>query len=264
MLFQEIGIFDAVRYFDYDYIYFDFIFLISWVVWLIKDKRYTSLTAGLVFGLLSFFIDAVVWWNTPAGEGYPLGTFVREYWIGSEQVPHQFGILYLQKLSADFMMTISYGLFAFTWVWLLFEYWKSKISLKKIIQYTIYWITAWVAIPWLSTLISWNDVVVHSVRHMDSQFLAWVVNIIAGYILLSIIACSGRFGKKEPKRKILHIFLMGIFVAFLMEFPLFVFGIRPVNFSFLVYETVFLFNQGAPYLWIMSERLFPYIKGFRN
>jgi hypothetical protein len=264
MLFQGSGLIDAERFFDYDYIYFDGIFLVGWLFWLIKTKRYSAIKAGLVFGLLTFFIDSVVWWNLPAGGSFPPDIYVREYWIGADQVPHQFGEILLLKLGADFMMTISYGLFAFTWVWLMFGYWKGQISKKEIVHLTEYWILSWVLIPWLSIWIPWNDITVHSVRHMESQFVIWIINLIIGYIFLTVIACSGKFGQKEPRRKVLHVFIMGMFVAFMMEFPLFISGIRPVNLLFLLYETIFLFNQGAPYLWVMSERLFPYFTKHLN
>ncbi len=54
---------------------------------------------------------------------------------------------------------------------------------------------------------------------------------------------------------------MGMFVSFMMEFPLSITTppIRPNNPVFLIYEIIFLFNQGAPYLWVLSERLFPYL-----
>ncbi len=259
MLFEDAALTQAERFFQYDYIYFDAVFLTGWVLWLIYNKRFSALKAGLIFGLFTYFIDAIVWWNTSAGPEYPLGTFVREYWIGLAQVPHEFGDLLLLKFGADFMMTISYGMFAFTWVWLLFEYWKGQFPKKKTLLATGYWAAAWVLTPWLSIWISWNDVVVHSVRHMESQFVMWIVNLIIGYVFLTIVARSGKVGAKEPWRKIGYIFLMGMFVSFMMEFPLYISGVRPINGPFLIYEIIFLFNQGAPYLWVMSERLFPYL-----
>ncbi len=259
MLFEGTELTNAVRFFQYDYIYFDAIFLAGWILWLIYNKRFSALKVGIVFGLIIYVIDAVVWWNLPAGSDYPAGTFIREYWIGPNQVPHQGGDLLLLKAGADFMMTISYGIFAFTWVWILFQYWKGQFSKKKTLLATVYWTAAWVLTPWLSTWISWNDVVVHSVRHMESQFVTWIVNPILGYVFLTIVARSGKFGAKEPWQKIGYIFLMGMFVAFMMEFPLDIAGIRPINVPFLIYETIFLFNQGAPYLWVMSERIFPFL-----
>jgi hypothetical protein len=259
MLFDDAGLTNATRTFQYDYIYFDALFLAGWVLWLLYLKRFSAIKAGIVFGLLTYFIDAVVWWNLPAGSDYPAGTFVREYWIGGIQVPHQMGDLLLLKAGADFMMTFSYGMFAFTWVWLLFDFWKGQFPRKKMLFVTAYWAAAWILTPWLSIWISWNDIIIHCVRHMESQFVTWIVNLILGYVFLTIVARSRRLGAKEPWRKIGYIFLMGMFVSFMMEFPLYISGVRPINTPFLLYETIFLFNQGAPYLWVISERLFLYL-----
>jgi hypothetical protein len=259
MLFEDAGLTNAERFFQFDYIYFDAIFLAGWVLWLLYNKRFSALKAGIIFGLIIYFIDAGVWWNLPAGAGYPTGTFVREYWIGIDQVPHQLGDLLLLKFGADFMMTISYGIFVFTWVWLVFEFWKGQLPRKKMIFATGYWLVAWFLTPWLSIWTTWNDVIVHSVRHMETQFVICLINLILGYTLLIVVARSGKFGAKEPWKKVGYIFLMGMSVAFAMEFPLYIAGIRPINGPFLIYETIFLFNQGAPYLWVMSERIFPYL-----
>ncbi len=258
-MFEGTELTNAARVFQYDFIYFDALFLAGWIFWLIYTKRFSALKAGIVFGLLTYFIDAIVWWNTPAGPDYPVGTFVREYWIGGAQVPHLFGDLFLLKCGADFYMTISYGLFAFTWVWLLFDFWKGQFSRKNLMISTAYWGITWVLTPWLSTWISWNEVVVSTVRHMNSQINIWIVNLFLGFLLLVIVTRSEKFGPKESWRKPLDIFLMGMFVSFMMEFPLYISGIRPINGPFIIYETIFLFNQGAPYLWVMSERLFPYL-----
>jgi len=259
MLFDDASLTDAVRVFQYDYVYFDAMFLAGWVVWLLRNKRFSALRAGVVFGLLIYVIDAIFWWNLPAGPGYPAGTFVREYWIGGVPVPHEMGDLFLLKSGCDFMMTISYGMFAFAWTWLLFGYWRGQLSRRELISSTGLWSAAWILTPWLSIWIPWNDTTVYTVRHMATQFSIWNANLILGYVFLIIVARSGRFGAKEPWRRILSIFMMGMFVSFMMEFPLYISGIRPINGPFLVYETVFLFNQGAPYLWFLSERLYPYL-----
>jgi hypothetical protein len=250
----------AIRQFQYDYIYIDAIFLALWIIWLLREGRRTALLAGGVFGFFTYVIDAVFWWNLPAGDNYPPGTFIRQYWIDAQPVPHTFGRLLILKAGADFMMTISYGLFVFTFVWLIFDFWKGVITRKKILEYAMFWATSWLLTPWLSIWLPIDNTLVVSVRNMDTQVVLWIINLIAGYGLLSVVMFTGKFGSKQRPNRWFGVFFLGLYVSFMMEFPLMLAGIRPYNILFLVYETVFLFNQGAPYLWIMANRLFPTIK----
>jgi len=249
---------DAARNFQYDYIIFDAIFLAIWVTILIIMKKNKPLLAGLGFGSLVYIIDAVWWWNAPHGSG----TFIREYIIGGIQVPHSIGTLFFLKCGADFMMTMSYSLFAFAWLWIVFENLKETENkdkvLKELILFTSLYFGSWMLTPMLSQLIPLNDVLVETVRHMDTQILIWIVNVCVGYTVLAIIYGSGKFGERNLK-VIGYVFLIGCTQSFFMEFPLFIWGIRPTGIYFLIYEVFFLFNQGAPYLFIMYDKLFPFL-----
>ena len=124
MFFQNL--YDAARTFEYDYIYIDAIFLSIWILILIKNKKWSALKAGAIFGFCVYLIDAIWWWNMAAGPDFPSGTFIREYWIGGIQVPHPLGNYFLLKFGCDFMMTFSYSLFAFPWLWIMFENIEKK------------------------------------------------------------------------------------------------------------------------------------------
>ena len=192
---------DAARNFQYDYIIFDAIFLAIWITVLVILKKKKPLLMGLVFGILVYIIDAVWWWNAPAGSNYPAGTFVREYWIGGVQVPHALDPLFFLKCGADFMMTVSYSLFAFAWLWIMFENFKEWDGKEKFIKETILftglYFGSWMLIPTLSQLIPLNDVMVNTVRHMDTQVLIWIVNVCVGYAILAIIYGSGKFSERN-------------------------------------------------------------------
>ena len=73
---------EAKRVFEYDYIFIDALFFILWVLILIKNRKWKSLKFGIITGLIVYFIDALWWWNLPAGSNYSASTYVREYWIG--------------------------------------------------------------------------------------------------------------------------------------------------------------------------------------
>jgi len=241
----------AARNFRYDYIYIDAFFLSIWIVILIKKKKWNPLLFGIICGILVYLIDAVCWWNTLAGAHYPEGTFIREYWIGGIQMPRPLGEYFWLKFGADFMMTISYSLFAFPWLWIIFENFEKRDK-QEILLFTGFYFSSWMLTPLLSILLPINDTMVNTVRHMDTQMIAWIINVIVGYAILSVIYGTNIINRKNPKI-IGFVFLVGCVQSFYMEFPLFLYGIRPTGVAFLVYEVFFLFNQGAPYLYILYD-----------
>ena len=107
---------NAQRFFQYDYIYVDIVFLIIWIIFLIKNKKTSALIFSTTIAPIIYIIDAVIWWNASAGPSLPVGTFIREYSIGGISMPHPLGGFFWLKFGADFMMTISYALFAFSWI----------------------------------------------------------------------------------------------------------------------------------------------------
>lgn len=246
---------NAARTFQYDYIYIDALFLTLWVSYLIYTKKWSALKAGIFFGLCVYVIDAIWWWNAPAGAHYPEGTYIREYTIGGIQMPHPLGEYFWLKFGADFMMTISYAIFAFAWFWIIFENFEHP-NKKDIILSTILYFGAWMATPFISLLLPIDDRLVETVRHMDTQMVVWIINVIVGYIILSIVYGTEKFNSKNPKI-IGYVFIVGCLQSFYMEFPLFISGIRPTGVLFLIYEIFFLVNQGAPYIYIIWDKIIP-------
>lgn len=256
MLLEEFT--NAARNFQYDYIYIDAIFLTIWVSYLIYTKKWPALKAGVFFGICVYIIDAIWWWNSPAGANYPAGTYIREYTIGGIKIPHPLGEYFWLKFGADFMMTISYGIFAFAWFWIIFKNFKDP-NTKEIIISTCLYFGSWLATPFISSLLPIDDRLVETVRHMDTQMIVWIINAIMGYIILSIIYGTDKFKSKNPKI-IGYVFIVGCLQSFFMEFPLFISGIRPTGIFFLIYEIFFLVNQGAPYIYILWDKVIPLLK----
>jgi len=247
----------AIRKFEYDYIFIDSIFLTFWIALLIKYKKWNPLKFGVITGIIVYFIDAIVWFNIPANSDYPSGTFIREYWIGGIYIPRPLGNYFWAKFGADFMMTFSYALFAFGWLWIMFENFVKRNS-KEIIMFTFVFFASWLLVPFLSFWIPLNDTIVDSVRYMDTQMVVWIVNFLVGYFILYLIYGTNKFGSKNPK-KVLYVFLIGCTGAFFMEFPLLISGIRPTGIFFLIYDTILMFNQGAPYLYIIFDKVLPWL-----
>jgi len=44
-----------------------------------------------------------------------------------------------------------------------------------------------------------------------------------------------------------------------MEFPLLISGIRPTGVLYLLFSTVIMFNQGAPYLYVLYDKVIPWL-----
>lgn len=253
---------EIARDFQYDYIFFDAILLAFWILFVIKKKKIFPLKASIVTAAITYFIDAVIWWNTPSS--IP-GVNIREYRIwdifGVELDPSS-GIFILAKFGADFMMTISYSLFAFTWVFIMFESWKNR-NKRDMMVYSLFIFSAWMIVPWLSKLIPLYDARVWCIRHMDTQIVAQIVTVIAGFVLMSVLYGTSRFNSKDPK-VILYVFLVGCFQGFIMEFPLWISGIRPTGLDLLIYETIILANQGAPYLYVIWDKILPLLKSWNE
>jgi len=246
---------EAWRRFEYDYIFIDGIFFLVWLGLLIKKKKWNPIKFGVITSIIVYFIDAVFWWNFPANASYPPGTTIREYWIGGVKVPKTLGEYFWPKAGADFMMCISYSMFIFPWLWIVFENFVKKNS-KEIIVFTGVFFSSWLLIPILSLLLPINNTIVETVRHMDTQMIVWIVNAIVGYAILSYIYGTNKFGKKNPKY-IAYVFIIGCLGSFFMEFPLFITGIRPTGIEFLVFEIFILFNQGCSYLFIIYDIVLP-------
>ncbi|WP_457558974.1 hypothetical protein [Candidatus Harpocratesius sp.] len=248
---------EVMRQFQFDYIYVDSFFLVIWLFIIIKNKKLSALYAGLIIAVLVYFIDAVIWWNSPAGPNFP-GRNIREYWIGGNYVEHGWNNLTILKFSADFMMTISYSLFAFTWLWIMFESWFSK-NIKEIVLYSTLLFGSWLITPFFSQLFHINDIPVVSLRHMDTQFTTQIIVVIVGYFLMIILYGTKLFHSFDPK-VIFYVFALGCFQAFAMEFPLWLSKIRPSGLNLLLYEIIILTNQGAPYLFIIWNKILPLVK----
>jgi hypothetical protein len=247
--------FQARRVFQYDYIYVDAFFLLGWLVVLLKNKQYRPLIFGLVIAPIIYLIDAHIWWNSPAGPNYPAGTFIREYWIGGRPVLHSQGPFLWSKFGADFMMTISYALFTFPWLLMVFNHLRQgTLFSMEALKYTLLWVGLWLLTPLLSFLFMFDDTPVEAVRHMDSQFPYWILNLFIGYGLLLVIY-------RKNLALVFRIFILGLVGALIMELPLYLFGIRPTGILFVIFEGFFLLNQGVPYLFITIDKVIPALQG---
>jgi hypothetical protein len=228
------------------------VFLALFLTVVIKNKKWNPLKAGIVTAALVYFIDAGIWYNTPSG--IP-GENIRQYWIytcaGVALMPGtpEFA---LAKFGADFMMTISYSLFAFTWAWIMFESWPTR-NTRDMVLYSSLLFGSWMIEPFLSAAIPWCDGLVITVRHMGTQIPAQIAAVVGGYVILVALYW------KSDRKVIFYIFFVACFQGFVMEFPLWVSGIRPTGIDVLLYETIVLCNQGIPYLYVIWNKIIPWL-----
>jgi len=246
--------YDARRIFQYDYIYFDAIGLLLWLTVLLSRHEWRAVAVGAVIAPIVYAIDAHMWWNSPAGPGYSGSTYVREYWIAGHQVPHPFGAFLWPKFGADFMMTVSYALFAFPWLIIVFRQLRQgRLWSRAVLGYTALWATIWFCVPLFSRLVALNDTPVVTVRHMRTQMPGWWLNLALGYALLAIVY-------RNKLKTVARLFVVGFIGALVMEVPLYLFGIRPTGLAYVVFEGVILLNQGVPFLFLVTDKLVPLLR----
>ena len=216
---------NVARNFEFDYILFDALFLAIWVALLIWQKRFGPLRAGLILAVVVYLIDGLIWTRTG----------VREYIIPAPWFKHP----------VDFMMDVSYGIIAFSWVWIAFE----RRSVRDVALWTVLLFVGWLSLPFVSRWIPLVDIPIMTNRHMSSRVWLHVSVVVIGYFSLIVLGYDWK--------TILYVFWVGCMLAFAMEFPLLISGIRPTGVTFLVYETLVLTNQGVPYLYIIKTKILP-------
>jgi hypothetical protein len=222
---------DVIRNFDLDYLVFDLVLCIIFVVFLFQQKKILPFIVGLLCGLLFLIIDGIIWWNTGVREIYPTD----------------------MKIAVDFMMDFSYGLLAFSWVMIMFE----KKNVKEIVLWTTLLYGGWLLIASLSQLIPLNDTNILTIRHMKHLRFVEISTVIIGYLMLIFL--------KYNYKTIIFIFWVGTMLSFMMESYLFITQIRPWNgLDLLIYDSLILTNQGIPYLYVIFDKILPKLSDLRR
>lgn len=219
---------DVIRIFDFDYLIFDFIFLLIFLTVLIINKKKIPIYVGFVCGILFLIIDGIIWWNAGIREIDPSNT----------------------KIYVDFMMDFSYGLLAFSWVMIMFE----RNSIKEILLWTLFLYGGWLLIASLSQILPLIDLEIITIRHMQSLRVVEIATVVCGYLLLIFL----RYNYKT----ILFIFWVGFMLSFMMESYLLFTQIRPSGFELLLYDSFILTNQGIPYLFVIFDKILPKLRDF--
>lgn len=215
--------YDVIRNFGLDYIFFDLIFVAIFLFLLVIFKKKIPLLVFFLGGLgINFLVDWGIW----------LHTGIREISLPSN---------FLGGVFLFFIwFSLSYGV-EYAYVFLMFEKKSPKIG------WTAFVLFGWLSVAFLSQFFSINDSAITVVRHMgDLRFLR-IILVLIGYSLLFIF--------KYDWKKITYLFFVGFAIHFMMEFSLLVSGIRPGSFLILLENSLIEFNMSIPFFYLLYDKI---------
>jgi hypothetical protein len=219
---------EVIRIFGTDYIYFDLVFLTIFTALLAVNKKRIPLLAFILGGLIIFIIDWVFWMQIFKIRTFSLPpgflSFLPEYWA---------------KTVFMFWFSMSYGLM-FAWIFLMFDKQNKRAA------WTALLFGGWLTIAFLSQVLQINDNVIETVRLMKSSRVKQIIIVVLGYGALFLL--------RYKLKKILFLFLVGCGIHFMMEFSLWVSGIRPSSLDLLLVNTLVESNMGVPLLYIFWDK----------
>lgn len=212
--------YDVIRNFSGDYILFDVVFMIVFLTLLIRYKKKVPLIAFFVGGLfINFLVDWGIWFHTGIREvSLPLTWNIPLFFI---------------------WFSLSYGI-EYAYVFLMFEKKSNKLAWTTII------FIGWILVAFLSQIFTINNAQISLVRHMQDFRIFEVLIFLIGYSLLFIF--------KYDWKKILYLFFIGFLIHFMMEFSLFITRIRPGSFLILFENSLFEFNMGVPFFYLLYDK----------
>ncbi|MFX1389061.1 MAG: hypothetical protein ACFE9Z_03245 [Promethearchaeota archaeon] len=211
-----------------DFIYFDLIFLVIWIYFLIKKKYWLPIIWGLCGWLIYIFVDYILWYLITQTRNYigPINPFIFFLWF-----------------------CFSPGFVQFSYVFMMFE----KRNRKDLVFFTLLFYLGWICVSVGSQLIPLDDTLIEVSRNMNvanqrfNETIMVLVNIFIGLILW--------FKKKLRLEDLLYIFLIGILVEFSLELSLSISGIRQAqgfwSIELLVINTLLEFNLGIVLMYLV-------------
>lgn len=215
--------YDVIRSFDVDYIFFDLVFLAFFLGALIKYKKWIPLAAFFVGGLaINFVVDWGVW----------LHTGIREV-ILPVQTPEMTLLFFL-------WFSLSYGI-EYAYVFLMFE------KKPQVLKWTLFVFGGWLLVALLSQWAGLHDASITTIRHMGDLRLLRVLIVALGYGLL--------FALGYRKQKIAFLFVIGFLIHAIMEVTLLVSGVRPEALIVLLENSLIEFNMGVPFFYLLYDKV---------
>lgn len=221
--------YDVIRNFNINYIYFDLIFVCIFLALLIWKKKWIPLIAFFIGGIgINFLVDWGVW-----------------YHIGIREI--SLPILFLPELSKFikififmFWFSLTYGV-EYAYVFIMFEKNSNKYFWTALV------FIGWILVGFLSQQFNSNDINIQVTRHMSDLRFLRIILVVIGYALLFIF--------KYDYKKIAYLFLVGFLIHFMMEFSLLINHIRPGSFWILFENSLIEFNMGVPFFYLLYDKV---------
>jgi len=219
----------VARVFNFDFIYFDLLFCLIWIVVLLRKKYYREFFFGLFGFLIVFFTDDVIWFHLK-------GTRV----IVAPLQPDLF-LLYF---------SFTYGVIEFSYAIIMI---RTK-EVKKALFWTVFLYVGWLASAFMSQYIPLDDRTISIYREMTNARLTQILMVGIGYLVILLLKLFYKPMKDLTFLNIAYLFLIGILVHFGMELTLHVSGIRPIegSLSIILFNSLLEFNSGIPVLFLLN------------
>jgi hypothetical protein len=213
---------DVQRTFGYDFILLDLTLMTCWITILLALRRKTRPVYFGLFGYgVYFFADYVLWFT----------------------ILHTRHIAGIDPFVFELYFSLTYAMLEFSYIILMFEE-----PNKWRVVWTVFLFTGWLVIGLLSTNLPSGGTIIID-RDMTSQRPIQLAGAIGEYFLLAILAKKKIAGLTF--KKVILLFVLGVYVAISMEVTLMIPGIRPASWSVFYFDSLFEINTGVPILYLL-------------
>ena len=211
-----------------DFIYFDLLFLVIFIFFLVRKKYWLPIIWGLIGWGMYLLIDYYIWYIVMESRTYsgPIN-------------PHLFFMWF----------TFSPGFAQFAYCFVMLE----KRNIREMLGFTLLYFLGWTAVGTLSQLIPLHDTVIEVARNMaeGNQRVIFIIISLVNVALAVIL----RLAKKIRWEDFIYIFIVGTLVELNLELSLLVSGIRleqgTWSLGLMVVNTLIEFNVGIMFMWLI-------------
>ncbi len=211
-----------------DFIYFDLLFLVIFIFFLVRKKYWLPIIWGLIGWGMYLLIDYYIWYIVMESRTYsgPIN-------------PHLFFMWF----------TFSPGFAQFAYCFVMLE----KRNIREMLGFTLLYFLGWTAVGTLSQLIPLHDTVIEVARNMaeGNQRVIFIIISLVNVALAVIL----RLAKKIRWEDFIYIFIVGTLVELNLELSLLVSGIRleqgTWSLGLMVVNALIEFNVGIMFMWLI-------------
>ena len=217
----------VARQFDFDFIYFDLLFALIWMLLLWRQKQTLALGFGLAGAVIVFLADDVLWFHIQ-----------KTRFIDSPLNPDLFLVYF----------SFTYGMIMFSYAIAMFTAKNNKTR----VFWTVLLYGGWLLSAFVSQWVHIDDRLISVGRDMSGAREVQVGMVAGGYLLLIVLKYTWSKMRALTWPRMAYLFLIGILVHFGMESTLWVSGIRPTDrgFDVMIFNSLLEFNTGIPVLYI--------------